>query len=124
VIATGYRNQADVIPGLEVANAAYTITTLEDAIHAGEGWRRFIQDPGPVVVGATQGAGCFGAAHEFLFNLSYQLKRPGCASRSRSPTSPPSRSLATSASAGFPAARPYSACYSRRKASRPSPAPP
>jgi NADPH-dependent 2,4-dienoyl-CoA reductase/sulfur reductase-like enzyme len=77
VIATGYRNQADVIPGLEVANAAYMITTLEDAIHAGEGWRRFLDDPGPVVVGATQGAGCFGAAYEFLFNLSYQLKKAG-----------------------------------------------
>src|SRR6266545_5026456 len=30
VIATGYRNQVDVIPGLEVANGAYMITTLED----------------------------------------------------------------------------------------------
>ncbi len=77
VIATGYRNQLDVIPGLEVANSAYTITTLEDAIHAGEGWQRFLQDPGPIVVGATQGAGCFGAAYEFLFNLSYQLKKAG-----------------------------------------------
>ncbi len=77
VIATGYRNQLDVIPGLDVANGAYMITTLEDAIHAGEGWQRFLQDPGPVVVGATQGAGCFGAAYEFLFNLSYQLKKAG-----------------------------------------------
>ena len=77
VIATGYRNQRDVIPGLETANGAYTITTLEDAVHAGEGWQHFLQDPGPVVVGATQGAGCFGAAYEFLFNLSYQLKKAG-----------------------------------------------
>ncbi len=77
VIATGYRNDYDVIPGLDAANAAYTITTLEDAIHAGEGWRRFLAHPGPVVVGATQGAGCFGAAYEFLFNLSYQLKKAG-----------------------------------------------
>jgi NADH dehydrogenase FAD-containing subunit len=77
VIATGYRNQLDVIPGLDAANSAYTITTLEDAVHAGEGWQRFLADPGPVVVGATQGAGCFGAAYEFLFNLSYQLKKAG-----------------------------------------------
>jgi NADH dehydrogenase FAD-containing subunit len=77
VIATGYRNQVDVIPGLEVANGAYMITTLQDAIRAGEGWQRFLQNPGPVVVGATQGAGCFGAAYEFLFNLSYQLKKAG-----------------------------------------------
>jgi sulfide:quinone oxidoreductase len=81
VIATGYRNQTEVIPGLDIANNAYTITTLEDAIHAGEGWRRFLDDPGPVVVGATQGAGCFGAAYEFLFNLSYQLKKAGLRKR-------------------------------------------
>lgn len=77
IIATGYRNKMDVVPGLDVENSAYTITTLEDAIHAGEGWRRFLDRPGPVVIGATQGAGCFGAAYEFLFNTSYQLRRAG-----------------------------------------------
>jgi sulfide:quinone oxidoreductase len=77
VIATGYRNKMDVIPGLSEANGAYTITTLDGAIHAGEGWRRFLINPGPVVIGATQGAGCFGAAYEFLFNMSYQLRRAG-----------------------------------------------
>jgi len=76
-VATGYRNDIGIIPGLDTANAAYTITTLEDAIHAGEGWQRFLADPGPIVVGATLGAGCFGAAYEFLFNLSYQLKKAG-----------------------------------------------
>src|SRR5918995_4487639 len=77
VIATGYRNQTEVIPGLDIANNAYTITTLEDAIHAGEGWRRFLDDPGPVVVGAAEGAGCFGAAYEYLFNVSHQLRKAG-----------------------------------------------
>ncbi|HEX6196567.1 MAG TPA: FAD-dependent oxidoreductase [Jiangellaceae bacterium] len=77
VIATGYRNKMDVVPGLTDTDGAYTITTLEDAIHAGEGWRRFVDDPGPVVVGASQGAGCFGAAYEFLFNMAYQLRKAG-----------------------------------------------
>ena len=81
VIATGYRNKMDIIPGLDAANSAYTITTLDDAIHAGEGWRRFLDDPGPVVIGATQGAGCFGAAYEFLFNTSYQLRKAGLRKR-------------------------------------------
>jgi NADH dehydrogenase FAD-containing subunit len=81
VVATGYRNDIGIIPGLDTANAAYTITTLEDAIHAGEGWRHFLADPGPIVVGATQGAGCFGAAYEFLFNTSYQLKKAGLRKR-------------------------------------------
>src|SRR5918995_1268492 len=52
-----------------------------DFVHAGAGWRRFLDDPGPVVVGATQEAGCFGAAYEFLFNLSYQLKKAGLRKR-------------------------------------------
>jgi NADH dehydrogenase FAD-containing subunit len=74
VVATGYRNRMDVIPGIAPTNGAYTITTLEDAIRAGEGWRWFLDNPGPVIVGATQGAGCFGAAYEFLFNMAYRLK--------------------------------------------------
>ncbi len=77
VIATGYRNRFDVVPGLGPNGNAYTITTLEDAIHAGEGWKRFLEKPGDVVIGATQGAGCFGAAYEFLFNTSYQLRKAG-----------------------------------------------
>jgi sulfide:quinone oxidoreductase len=77
VVATGYRNRPDVVPGLDPANNAYMITTLDDAVRAGEGWRRFLRDPGPVVVAATQGTGCFGAAYEFLFNLSYQLRKAG-----------------------------------------------
>lgn len=79
VIATGYRNRFDVIPGLGQGGNAHTITTMEDALHAGEGWRRFIDrdEPGDIVIGATQGAGCFGAAYEFLFNTSYQLKKAG-----------------------------------------------
>jgi hypothetical protein len=35
VIATGYRNNFAVVPGLGPGGNAYTITTLEDAIHAG-----------------------------------------------------------------------------------------
>lgn len=77
VIATGYRNRMDVVPGLSPDNRAFTITTLPDAERAGAGWKAFLESPGPVVVGATQGAGCFGAAYEFLFNMSYQLKKHG-----------------------------------------------
>jgi len=77
VIATGYRNNFDVVPGLGPGGNAYTITTLDDAIHAGEGWRRFLDRPGDIVIGAAQGAGCFGAAYEYLFNVSHQLRKAG-----------------------------------------------
>jgi sulfide:quinone oxidoreductase len=75
VIATGYRNKNDVVPGF--SENANTITTLADAERTGKAWQRFLREPGDVVVAATQGAGCFGAAYEFLFNTSYQLKKAG-----------------------------------------------
>jgi sulfide:quinone oxidoreductase len=77
VIATGYRNNYGIIPGLGPGGNAYSITTLDDAIKAGEGWRKFLEKPGDIVVGATQSAGCFGAAYEYLFNMSYQLRKAG-----------------------------------------------
>jgi sulfide:quinone oxidoreductase len=75
VIATGYRNKDDVVPGFR--ENANTITTLAEAERTGEAWKRFLREPGDVVVAATQGAGCFGAAYEFLFNTSYQLRKAG-----------------------------------------------
>ena len=81
VIATGYRNNFDAVEGLGPGGNAYTITTLDDAIHAGEGWRRFLDAPGDIVVGATEGAGCFGAAYEYLFNVSHQLRKAGLKKR-------------------------------------------
>ncbi len=75
VVATGYRNKFDVVPGLGPDGYAQTITTLADAERAGQAWQKFLDDPGPVVIGATQGASCFGAAYEFLFNMSYQLRK-------------------------------------------------
>lgn len=81
VIATGYRNRFEVIPGLGEGGNAHTITTMDDAMRAAEGWAQFREKPGDVVIGATQGAGCFGAAYEFLFNTSYQLKKAGLKDR-------------------------------------------
>lgn len=75
VIATGTRNKPEAVDGL--LENTHTITTLPDAIKAGKAWKQFLDNPGDVVVGATQGASCFGAAYEFLFNMSYQLKKAG-----------------------------------------------
>jgi sulfide:quinone oxidoreductase len=75
VIATGYQNDWGVIPGLGPGGHAYSITSLDGAVAAARGWAAFLNDPGPVVVGATQGAACFGAAYEFVFNVAYQLRR-------------------------------------------------
>jgi sulfide:quinone oxidoreductase len=75
VIATGYRNNLDIVPGLR--DNAVTITTLDDAVRAGRHWQKFLDKPGDVVIAATQGASCFGAAYEFLFNTAYRLRKAG-----------------------------------------------
>ena len=79
VIATGTKNDWNRVPGL-YENAG-TIVTLQDAEKSGEQWKRFLDDPGDIVIGATQGASCFGAAYEYLFNVSYQLKKAGIKKR-------------------------------------------
>jgi sulfide:quinone oxidoreductase len=46
--------------------------------HATEAWvdyQRFVADPGPVVVGAVQGASCFGPAYEFAMILDADLRQ-------------------------------------------------
>jgi sulfide:quinone oxidoreductase len=75
VIATGYRNDVDLVPGFR--ENANTITTLTEAERTGQAWADYLDDPGDIVVAAAQGAGCFGAAYEFLFNTSHQLRVAG-----------------------------------------------
>lgn len=78
LIATGPHVQFDVIPGLG-PHGGFTesICTAEHAVRAGEAWKRFLKNPGPVIVGATQGSACYGAAYEFVFNLEYALRKAG-----------------------------------------------
>ncbi len=75
VVATGYRNNYNVAPGIGPEGFTNSITTLADAELTALAWQKLVDDPGPVVIGATQGAACFGAAYEFLFNVSHQLRR-------------------------------------------------
>lgn len=75
IIATGTKNDWGRVDGLY--DNSGTIVTLEDAERSGEQWKKFLNDPGDIVIGATQGASCFGAAYEYLFNVSYQLKKAG-----------------------------------------------
>jgi sulfide:quinone oxidoreductase len=81
VIATGFRNDFSAVPGLGPDGHTHTITTVADAEAAAHAWRKFLDDPGPVVVAAAPGASCFGAAYEFLFNAAHQLRRAKLRSR-------------------------------------------
>jgi sulfide:quinone oxidoreductase len=78
VVATGVEMNFDVIEHLNPAEGfVETIVLPHMAEHAYEKFQELVKDPGPIVVGATQGASCMGAAYEYLFNMDTQLRKAG-----------------------------------------------
>lgn len=75
VVATGPKLAFDEIPGLGPNGHTASICHVDHAGLAGESWERFVGDPGPIVVGAVQGASCFGPAYEFAFIMETDLRR-------------------------------------------------
>jgi sulfide:quinone oxidoreductase len=80
VVATGPKLDWS-IPGLGPAGHTSCICTPPDAMAARAAFEKLVDSPGPVIVGATQRAGCIGAAYEFLLNLEYQLRHHGVRER-------------------------------------------
>lgn len=76
VIATGFKLDWS-IAGLGPDQHTACMCTPPDALATREAFERLVENPGPVVVGATQRAGCMGAAYEFLLNLEYNLRKRG-----------------------------------------------
>ena len=72
VIATGPKVNYDVAPG--VKEYAHYIGTPNGAMKTRAALEEFKENPGPIVIGATQNAGCMGAAYEFLFNVEKWLR--------------------------------------------------
>ena len=72
VIATGPKVKYDVAPG--VREYAHYIGTPAGAMKTRMALEEFKKNPGPIVIGATQNAGCMGAAYEFLFNMEKWLR--------------------------------------------------
>ena len=66
MIGTGPKVDYDYIPGLR--EHSHSIVGLGVAHKTREAWTKFLKDPGPIVIASAQGAACFGAAYEFLFN--------------------------------------------------------
>jgi sulfide:quinone oxidoreductase len=75
VICTGPTLAFDEIPGLGPDGYTQSVCTLPHALEAWEGYQAFLEDPGPVVVGAVQGASCFGPAYEFAMILDADLRK-------------------------------------------------
>ena len=75
VIATGPDLAFDEIPGLGPDGHTVSICHVDHAVNAAEAFDRFVEAPGPIVVGAVQGASCFGPAYEFAMILDTELRR-------------------------------------------------
>ena len=75
VIATGPDLAFDEIAGLGPQGHTQSICRTDHAAHANEAFEAFCADPKPIVVGAAQGASCFGPAYEFALILDTELKR-------------------------------------------------
>lgn len=76
VIATGPQLAFDEIEGLG-PHGGFTesICHVDHAVDSNSRWQEFVQNPGPIVVGAVQGASCFGPAYEFAMILETDLRK-------------------------------------------------
>ena len=75
VITTGPKLSFDEVPGAGPAGHTHSICTVDHAETTWADYQNFVQDPGPVIVGAMPGASCFGPAYEFSFILNTDLRR-------------------------------------------------
>lgn len=76
VVATGVSMNFDVVNGLRPEDQKiHNIVIPKLAMKTREAFEKLVEDPGPVIVGATQGASCMGAAYEYLFNMDKELRR-------------------------------------------------
>ena len=76
VIASGPRLAFDEVPGLG-PHGGYTgsVCKTDHANLMSEKFDAFCANPGPVVVGAAQGASCYGPAYEYTFIIETELRR-------------------------------------------------
>ena len=74
IVATGPDLAFDEIPGLGPQAHTQSVCQIDHAVQARAAFDRLVKAPGPVVIGAVQGASCFGPAYEFAFILETALR--------------------------------------------------
>ncbi len=75
VIATGPALAFHEVEGLGPEGHTQSICTVAHAEKAWEAWQEFTKNPGPIVVGAVQGASCFGPAYEYAMIMDTDLRK-------------------------------------------------
>jgi sulfide:quinone oxidoreductase len=75
IITTGPKLAFDEVPGAGPLGHTQSICTVDHAETARAAYDRFLQAPGPAIIGALPGASCFGPAYEFAYILSTDLQK-------------------------------------------------
>jgi sulfide:quinone oxidoreductase len=76
LITTGPKLAFEEVPGSGPVNGfTQSVCTVDHAEKAYEDFQRLVENPGHVVVGAVQGASCFGPAYEYAAILDTALRR-------------------------------------------------
>jgi len=74
IVATGPDLAFDEIPGFGPEGHTQSVCQIDHAIAAKAAFDKLVKTPGPVMIGATQGASCYGPAYEFAFILDTALR--------------------------------------------------
>ncbi|MEE9427727.1 MAG: FAD/NAD(P)-binding oxidoreductase [Paracoccaceae bacterium] len=77
IIATGPELAFDEIKGLGPDGFTQSVCSIDHSITANDEWEKFCANPGPIVVGAVQGASCYGPAYEFAMIMDTDLRKRG-----------------------------------------------
>jgi sulfide:quinone oxidoreductase len=77
IIATGPKLAFEEVEGLGPQGFTQSVCHVDHAGESGEFWNEFVENPGPIIVGAVQGASCFGPAYEYLFIAESDLRKRG-----------------------------------------------
>ena len=75
IIATGPDLAFDEIEGFGPEGHTSSVCDVDHATTGSEKWETFCKDPGPIVVGAVQGASCYGPAYETAMIFDTDLRR-------------------------------------------------
>ena len=75
IVATGPKLDFEAIEGLGPHGYTESICTIDHAEKAYQSWQEFVKKPGPIIVGAVQGASCYGPAYEYALIMNHALRK-------------------------------------------------